>query len=106
MVKCASGPEVGHFQQRACHDIFLVLGWLVVHAKWLLQVRVSHVWVCFSTCYLVKENKGREEEEKKGSEKGKAGFESGATRFTTDGYCLEFQGHDLMLRSPSISQTL
>lgn len=32
--------------------------------------------------------------------------DSSWTWFTTDGYCLEFQGHDLMLRSPSISQTL
>lgn len=36
-------------------------------------------------------------------EGGKFRVISGLTRFATDGYCLEFQGRDLMLRSPSIS---
>lgn len=65
-MKCASGPEVGRFQQRACHDIFLVLSWLVVHAKWLLQVRVFYVWECFSVVSCKRE---RTREEKRGREK-------------------------------------
>lgn len=35
---CASGPQVFYFQQLACCDIFVVQGWLVLHAERLLQV--------------------------------------------------------------------
>lgn len=68
MVICASGPEVCNFQLCACRDIFLVLGWLVVHAKRLLQVRVCvfHVWVCFNVLSCKRERgKTRDEEEKR-----------------------------------------
>lgn len=67
MVICASGPEVCYFQLCTCRDIFLVLGWLLVHAKRLLQVRVCvfHMWVCFNVLSCKRERGKTREEEKR-----------------------------------------
>lgn len=92
----ASGAQVCYFQQHACCDIFLML--------WCLLALLSGARAPSFTCrwgskqgFISHEGMGAK------SRKSGVGVISSSTLFTTDGYCLEFQGRDLMLRSPSIS---
>lgn len=62
MVIRASGPELCYFQRRACRDIFLVLGWLVVCKT---AVAGACVCVCFNVLSCKKGRGKRREEEKK-----------------------------------------
>lgn len=93
------------FQPLACHDIFLILSCSVSPA--VAGVRASRVADrLFKHQQELPLARGSEagEEEKKGSERGKASAGPGSAPFTTDGYCLEFQGRDLMLRSLPLSR--
>lgn len=86
--------------------------WLVGFTCKMTVAGVRSRCECISKYYLAKREPGRrrETEKKEVREETQLGdserVRSSWTWFTTDGYCLEFQGRDLMLRPPSISQTL
>lgn len=87
------------FRQHACCDLFFgACGFGSV-------CKTAVAGVCMYVCmYVVREERRGEEEKKEVREEKQV--ESSSTWFPTDGYCLEFQGHDLTLCSLSISQTL
>lgn len=92
----AWGAQVCYFQQRACRDIFLMLIRLLLL---LLQVRAPP----FTCRWLLNMYLPCTRERGQKVRRRKVGVISSSTWFATDGYCLEFQGRDLMLCSPSIS---
>lgn len=76
--------------------LWLIFGTGMVGDTYKTAVAGVRVCVCL---WRVCGRRGEREKEVRG----KARVGSSSTWFTTDGYCLEFQGHDLMLCSLSLS---